>query len=323
MRARTGSWLVVLATSAIACGGVRSPAGPPLEAPDLRGDGGRHEVSSGEPLVIAVDGRERSVLVHVPPSADGPVPLVLNLHGSRFTAAQQEGFSGMDATADAQGFVVAYPQAAIPAGHGYEWHVPGQPLSGGRAAPADAPDDVKFLAAVVQAIEKRATIDPKRVFVTGFSGGATMASQLACDLADTIAAAAPVGGLRFPSPCGARRAVSIVAFHGTSDPVKPYEGGDGPAWTYGVREGAEQWAAHDGCGGAIDESSPGPSVRRTRYTGCRDGATVVLYAVDGAGHEWPGGPPLPDSVTTPLGPQSSAVDANAVMWTFFTEHPLP
>jgi polyhydroxybutyrate depolymerase len=326
LAARAGSFLgaiLVVAPGLVACGGSRSPAGSPLEAPDLGTDAGRESLSSGEPLVISVGGQDRIILVHLPAGAEGPVPLVINLHGSRFTAGQQETFSGMDATADAYGFIVAYPQAAIPSGHGFEWHVPGQPLFGGRAAPPDAPDDVKFIAAAVAAITRRASVDPKRVFVTGFSGGARMASQVACDLSETFAAAAAVGGLRFPSPCGARRAVPIVAFHGTADPVNPFEGANAPTWTYGVREAAEQWAAHDKCAGPIAESTPGPSVHRTRYTACRDAAGVELYAIDEAGHEWPGGPPMPDSVTTPLGPQTNAVDANAVIWRFFADHPLP
>ncbi len=43
----------------------------------------------------------------------------------------------------------------------------------------------------------------------------------------------------------------------------------------------------------------------------------------GEGHEWSDGPPLRKRVTRVLGPQSSAVNANAVMWTFFSGHPLP
>jgi polyhydroxybutyrate depolymerase len=306
-----------------ACGGGRAPAGSALEVPDLSADGGRASLSSEDALVIAFGGRNRTIRVHLPPSADGPAALVLNLHGSRFTAAQQETFSGMDATADSYGFIVAYPQAAIPSGHGFEWHIPGQPLFGGRVAPPDAPDDVQFIAAVVAAIVHRAVVDPKRVFVTGFSGGARMASQVACDLPDTFAAAAAVGGLAFPSPCGARRAVSIVAFHGMADPIDPYEGSNGPTFSRGVREAAEQWASHDGCGGPIKDTAPATSVRRTAYTGCRDAALVELYTIEAAGHEWPGGPPMSDSITTALGPQTNAVDANAVMWSFFADHPLP
>ena len=61
----------------------------------------------------------------------------------------------------------------------------------------------------------------------------------------------------------------------------------------------------------------------TRYTGCSAGAGVELYSVTGEGHEWPGGPGLPCSVTRELVPQSDAVDANSVMWAFFAAHLMP
>jgi poly(3-hydroxybutyrate) depolymerase len=42
----------------------------------------------------------------------------------------------------------------------------------------------------------------------------------------------------------------------------------------------------------------------------------------GEGHEWPGGPTLPASLTSLLGPQSTAISANSLMWTFFSAHRL-
>src|SRR5262249_38609029 len=146
-------------------------------------------------------GRVRTVVVHVPPNPSGALPLVLNLHGSQSTARAQEAFSGMDGTADADGFVVAYPQALLPSGSGYDWNVPGVPLLGGKAAPKHAPDDVAFVTGLVGDLEHSYCIDPTRVYATGFSGGARMVSQLACDASGTFAAVAPVSGLRHPTPC--------------------------------------------------------------------------------------------------------------------------
>jgi poly(3-hydroxybutyrate) depolymerase len=72
------------------------------------------------------------VIVHVPAHYRGstPVALVFNLHGSESTARQQELFSGMDATSDADGFIVVYPQVLISSAGGYDWNVPGE-LPGG------------------------------------------------------------------------------------------------------------------------------------------------------------------------------------------------
>jgi polyhydroxybutyrate depolymerase len=228
----------------------------------------------------------------------------------------------MDTTADADHFMVVYPQGGIAVSTGFEWNVPDEPLFGGAPVPASAPDDVSFLEQLVTLLEQRYCIDENRVYATGFSGGARMASQLACDAAPALAALAPVSGLRLPAPCPATRAVPVIAFHGTADMVDPY-GGHGQAyWTYSVPVAAQQWAAEDGCSPSSTTSNPSSSVVVTSYGHCHDGATVELYTIVGEGHEWPGGPPVATSIERGLGPQSSAVDANSTMWAFFVAHPL-
>jgi len=275
-------------------------------------------------LSVQIGGRTRTVIVHVPSGYGGtkPVALVLNLHGSESTASAQEAFTGMDATADADGFVVAYPQAAIAAGPGYDWNVPDEPLIGGGKAPKGAPNDVAFLVQLVSQLEARYCIDAKRVYATGFSGGARMTSQLGCDAAGTFAAVAPVSGLRLPSPCAAKRSVPVVSFHGTADPVDPYRGGGEAYWSYSVPVAAKRWAAHDGCAAKPVTSTPANGATLTAYGRCRTGAAVELYTLAGEGHEWPGGPKMPRRITALLGAQSAAVDADALMWSFFAAHPL-
>jgi polyhydroxybutyrate depolymerase len=276
-------------------------------------------------IAVSIGDHLRTAIVHVPTGYSGSekVPLVLNMHGSGSTSLGQELFTGMDGTSDAHGFIVAYPQGLIPEGTGFDWNVPNEPLVGGQAVPANAPDDVSFLTGLVSDLEHRYCIDPNRVYATGFSGGARTASQLACDASGVFAAVAAVSGLRRPSPCPAGRAVAVIAFHGTADPIDPY-GGNGEAyWTYSVLQAAQRWASQDACRKAATTSHPDAGVTLTLYTGCRDGATVGLYTIAGEGHEWPGGPAMPRRLTKLLGPQSSAVDANEVIWAFFEAHPLP
>jgi len=274
---------------------------------------------------VTVGGRSRTVIAHVPTGYSGStkVPLVLNMHGSGSTAAGQEAFTGMDTTADDDGFIVGYPQGLIPDGSGFDWNIPGVPLVGGRAVPAGSADDVTFLTTIVGVLEQRYCIDPARVYATGFSGGARLASQLACDASSTFAAVAPVSGLRRPTPCPTTRPVPVFAFHGTADPVDPYNGHGEAYWTYSVPQAARDWAAQDGCASAATTSQPKPGATLALYGGCAGGAVVELYTLDGEGHEWPGGPRLPKALTRVLGPQSDAVDANAVIWAFFAAHHLP
>lgn len=279
---------------------------------------GRRAAVGSTTLHLNVDGHDRVVIVHVPngyqPTAQ--TSLVLNLHGTESTARQQELFSGMDTTADRDAFLVAYPQALIEAGSGFDWNIPGVPLLGGSLPPAGAASDVRFVIDLIHMLSATYCIDDKRVFATGISGGGRMASQLACDASATIAAVAPVAGLRFPTPCPSARAVPVMAFHGTADRIDPYAGNGQAYWTYSVPTAATRWAAHDGC-------APRPHVRNgsgftlTTYSGCATSAGVTLYTLAGEGHEWPGGPTMPISIRTLLGPQTRAVDANTVMWAFF------
>jgi polyhydroxybutyrate depolymerase len=95
-----------------------------------------------------------------------------------------------------------------------------------------------------------------------------------------------------------------------------------PYWTYSVRVAAQRWAARDACGATPTTSTPVAGATLATYTGCRDDATVELYTITGEGHEWPSGPTLAQALTRVLGPQSDAVNANNLMWAFFTAHPM-
>jgi polyhydroxybutyrate depolymerase len=275
-------------------------------------------------LSLKVNGFTRTVIVHVPKSSTGtaPLALVLNLHGSGSTAASQVKFTKMNVTASEDGFIVAYPQALIPDGVGFDWNIPGVPLIGGRAVPPKSANDVKFLTSLVAILESKYCVNHKEVYATGFSGGARMTSQLACDDSALFAAVAPVSGLRRPKPCPTTRAVPVISFHGSADPVDPFAGNGQKYWTYSVKTAAQDWSTQDLCA-SIVHSGPGNDVKITTYYTCANGAEVELYEIFGEGHEWPGGPTLPSSITALLGPQSSRVNANTLMWTFFQAHPLP
>jgi polyhydroxybutyrate depolymerase len=259
-------------------------------------------------LSPTIDGTPRTIIVYVPAGTEGPVPLVLNMHGTASTAVAQEAASGMDATADANKFIVAYPQGAIPFLGGFAWNVPGQPLLGGFPVPPGSADDVSFLSHLILLLQQTYGVDPKRIYATGFSGGARMASQLGCDLSATVAAIGPVSGVRCacPSDGGAGRPMPVIAFHGDADVIDPYGGGGQAYWGYSVPTAAQDWATHDGCTAPATISQPLANVTLTEYSPCGGGAQVDLYTLQGQGHDWP-----------------TALDANALMWSFFVAHPLP
>ncbi len=275
-------------------------------------------------LSLNVDGHTRPVYVHVPlGSSDAtPLALVLNLHGSGVTALDQVLFTGMNVASNHDNFIVAYPQGLIPDGTGFDWNVPGVPLTGGRAVPAGSANDVTFLTKLVGVLEQKYCVNKDEVYATGFSGGARMVSQLACSDSKIFAAVAPVSGLRRPKPCKTARAVPIIAFHGTGDPVDPFNGNGQAYWTYSVPTAAKDWAKQDKCSTKAVTSTPDTDVTLLSYGHCANGAEVELFEITGEGHEWPGGPTMPASIVGELGPQSSAVNADAAMWSFFSAHHL-
>ncbi len=135
--------------------------------------------------------------------AGAAVPLLLALHGSGSSATGHEQVTGLDATARAHGFVVAYPQGYRRSGTGYAWNVPGTPGASPRV------DDLTYLRDLVSLLVEQYCLDPARVYATGFSGGARMSSALAC------APGYPAGRRSPPSVgCVRRRAAGPVTHSG-------------------------------------------------------------------------------------------------------------
>ena len=250
-----------------------------------------HHLSSG--------GVDRRYLVHLPLLSDrrAALPVVFNLHGSGGTPEGQLETSQLATLADARGVVLVAP-AAID----NRWNVPPDPS---RA------DDVRFISDVIDALSGSLCVDRRHVYSTGFSGGGRMSSQLACDLSDRIAAVAAIGGVRFPGPCERARDMPVLAFHGTADPTNPYLGGGQPYWGTGVEDALAGWASHNGCG-ARAESRVARGVDQLSFAGCGSGE-VVLYRIDGFGHDWP----------RAMLPDQQNGTANDILWSFSLSHPLP
>ena len=249
------------------------------------------------------DDVERVYEVHVPPgyAATAAVPLLLTIHGAHNTPAMARSWSRMNAVADENGFIVAYPA-------GIDCWSSGSKLPGCTAAD----DDVGFLSQVVIDVEKHACIDPKRVYAAGISNGAMMAQRLACERADIFAAVAGVAGPLGFSPCTPSRAISIAYFHGTEDATVGYAS---------AAPTVEGWAKRNGCTGAPVETYNTGSTRCETHQGCRDGAEVVFCTITGMGHCWP-----EDTKCGPGGGASFGVTdfkASPFMWDVFRRHPLP
>jgi polyhydroxybutyrate depolymerase len=293
-------------------------------------------------VTVHSGGLNRKVPLYVPAAAAGhsDIPLVFDLHGSGGNGRQQALNSGLTAQADRHGFLLANPNGGIadpdsPTDRFY-WHVPGVPLIGSVPMPANAPDDVQFFRDAIQQLEQGSCADPQRIYVTGFSGGARMASALACDLSDRIAAVAPVSGLRAgvpsandfkapdPKTCEPHRAISIVTFHGVHDPTNRFDGDGTSRWGYSVAAALERWANLDGCRRDPSEQKVSMHVTKVTYPACRGGLELILYRTDapvehGGGHIWPH-PSTPGPPSAVAAQQVDQLDASALIWEFFARH---
>lgn len=260
---------------------------------------------------------ERTCRIHVPPGleADRPTPLVLALHPLATNAAIMVRLCGLNATADRDGFVVAYPDGT---GRGTfrSWNAGGVGLPG--------VDDVGFLLRLLDELVTLRPIDSARVYATGMSNGGMMCHRLAAEAADRFAAVAPVSGTLAVARVEPKRPVSIVHFHGTADTIVPFDG-PGPGTPRFVRfesvpETIRRWVVADGCPAVpvVEDIATRPgdlAAKRSTYGPGRDGSEVVLYAIEGGGHTWPGG-----STRGRFLGASARLAANDLISDFFRKH---
>ncbi len=265
----------------------------------------RHRPPSGVTTRhLTSGGTRRDYLLEVPTAArkGARLPLILNFHGLGSNMQQQAAYTALNTKGGAAGYVVVTPDGTGEAVK--RWTVPPR-----------SDTDVDFVRALLRRTERDLCIARDRVFATGISNGAILATALPCALPGTFAAIAPVAGVNALKVCAAGTPpVTVVAFHGTADGLVPYGGGryfqaaqTDPALAARLRQGlggeaalsgrvqarpveqaVAEWAAFDGCGSTAAVTQPAADVRRTAYAGCDDDRRVTLYTVEGGGHTWPG-----------------------------------
>lgn len=330
MNSRTVRAAALAASAAVALGVTVTAAGhaatpvPPLASAGCH----NRPVPPGEAtLPFAAAGRSGTYIQDVPTAAPGTaLPVVFDLHGYMESAALEHEGTGLSGYGDRHGFVTITPEIT-------ESGLPRWDDTRGSA-------DVAYLGDLITRVESTLCVDQRRVFVAGLSMGAFTTSSVACQLADRVAAVAPVAGLQAFGWCAPARPVPVVAFHGTGDPFVAYTGGDGPVGRLlpapdgslqrhpgdggplprSIPDQVTAWAARNGCG--IDPTSTpvAADVTLIRYP-CPAGDEVEFYSIAGGGHTWPGStsPVYPAPL---VGKTTHSIDANTVMWDFFRAHPL-
>ena len=183
-------------------------------------------------------------------------PLVVALHGWWNDPAALAASSGLDAYADARGFLLAY-------GVGVSWSWNAGSCCG--LAAASGVDDVAYLADVVAAVASRHLVDRRRVYVLGFSNGGMMAERAACERPEVFAAAGSVAGPLLVD-CASPLPVRFVHLHGLDDTTVPYLGG------YSASAGQE-----------LPSSAALPQLLAAQVPG----SVVELVTIVGMSHHWP------------------------------------
>lgn len=302
-----------------ACGGSTSGSGPQhsvvvaaTATPQAQGCTPARTHASGDfDQTLTAGGILRTYKLHVPAGYDGTklAPVVLAFHGFGQNGRQILDDTHLGGLADQRGFIVIAPDAT------------GTPARWNSGKSAGEPNDVEFARNLLATISATFCVDPDRAFATGFDTGGGMSRVLACDLADRIAAIGTVASTSVQ--CIAN--VPMIAFHGTADPLIPFDGGPIAAQAGGgtvppVRRSASEWSRALGCDGLPTISRPAVSVELSTFLRCQLGdGDVLLYTLLGGGHTWPGAAPSADAT---VGSTNLAIDATAVMWDFFVSHPL-
>lgn len=262
-------------------------------------------------------GETRRYLLYVPESYDAakPAPLVITIHGFAQWPAHQAHISHWNNLADEYGFIVVYPEGT---GFPKRWR------AGQTEGESDPAIEIRFFNDLIDKLESEYSIDPARVYANGLSNGGGMSYVLGCLLSERIAAIGGVSGA-YGLPledCDPGRVVPMIAFHGTVDPIVPYEGGESgdgrfnlpniPAW---MRERA----LLNGCDSDPRELPGTGDASVYQYVNCDEDAEVIFYSVAGSGHGWPGGEPIAAWI---VGPTSQNVDATRLIWDFFQKYSL-
>src|SRR5437588_52635 len=193
---------------------------------------------------IISSGQKRAYLLYVPKSYDRakPTPLVISMHGALLFPAAQMRLSEWNRVADEHGFIVVYPS-----GTGVWLKIwPMRPE-------ADLMADVRFISELIDTLRAAYNIDPTRIYANGASNGGAMAYALSCKLSDRIAAVGTVSAGQIPlSWCAESRPMPLITFHGTADPIAPYNGGRSsrasPTPFPSVSTWAANWAGRNRCG---------------------------------------------------------------------------
>ncbi|MFY0627628.1 MAG: cadherin domain-containing protein [Reichenbachiella sp.] len=261
---------------------------------------------------INIDGVQRAYDVYIPTSVNCSqrVPLVIDMHGFTLDKETQRAISDFDILAEREQFIVIFPQGLPNSNGNFYWN----------DNEDNGSDDISFLSQLIEDSKTNLNIDPKKVYLSGFSDGGFMAYTMACEIGPQIAAIASVtGSMRFAEidACDPIRKVPIIQFHGTNDQVVPF------SWNDAV---IDYWINFNGC---IDNPSetpypdtdPNDDTTAIRFTWdqCDFDSEFIFIVIENGSHSWPGSERFFESN---ISGTNNDINATKLIWEFFQQHTL-
>lgn len=213
---------------------------------------------------IPVGSTMRSMVVYVPASLPQNRPLIISMHGANQSADYQRNAAKWEPIADTAKFVVVFP-----GGINNQWDISGT-------------SDINFVTAIIDTLYRRYAINRNRVYLSGFSMGGMFTYHAATQIANKIAAFAPVSGYPlWGGSYNSSRPVPIIHVHGDADDVVTYPN---------LGSYLNGWISRNQCPASAQITQPYPankpnSVATKRYWGPGlEQSEVVLITLAGKGH---------------------------------------
>ena len=226
---------------------------------------------------------EREYQLYLPSSYNEGTayPVLLNFHGFGGNAKDYFAYeSNFQEIADQEGVILVYPQALLLSGFSV-WNA--APFAEDNKTDFD---DIGFIETLIVKLKDQLSIDPDRVYASGFSTGGMFSYALACFCNEPIAGVAAVSAAQLNLVDCAPSPINVFIAHGTDDDLLPYYGSsDIPS----IDEVVSFWTSVNQTATVAQESSHNfgdETVWLYTYSEGINGAQVLHYKVENGKHEW-------------------------------------
>lgn len=255
-----------------------------------------------EEVNMISDGLSRKFWIQlpdVPGNLDNNLPVIIVLHGDGGTGSGIAAYSGIADLAATHNFIGVFPNA-----YAGGWN---------RAVLGEAPaDDLLFMQDIIDYLCENYSINRNRIYVTGHSAGGFLAYRMSIELADKIAAIAPVAASMYGDAnnngsayinnylgSGSFVKMPILHIHGDNDNTVAYPDPNHQpdAWSEYPLTGFSYPTCGENTYNPANVSDINPNVKKITF--CSTGINskeITLIRIVGGGHGWPSAQ-LPDVAT--------------------------